>query len=323
MNQSLCSRRSALQALGAVSLTSLAGCGALGAMPAQPPATAPARGTQLVLLGTKGGPRIGGPRSNPANLLLIDGVPYVIDCGYGAAQRLTQAGVALPSLRYIFMTHMHSDHNLDLAGLLYGAWSAGQRQPIEVYGPPTVDDMVKAYFEYMKFDFDIRIADEGKPDPRTLAKPHIYERDGLVMQNAQVRVTAARNIHPPIQDSFALRFDTADRSIVFSGDTNYSEAVIALAKNADVLVHEVIYVPGIDALARRVPNAKTMREHLLAAHTSTEDVGRVAAAAGVKKLVLSHFVPGDDPSITDDMWLEGVRKHFNGDVIVGKDLMVI
>ena len=104
---------------------------------------------------------------------------------------------------------------------------------------------------------------------------------------------------------------------------NRADAVVELARGADVLVHEVLYVPGVDALARRVPNATTLREHLLAAHTTTEDVGRVAAAAGVKTLVLSHFVPGDDPTITDEMWLEGVRRHFSGNVVVGKDLMVI
>jgi ribonuclease BN (tRNA processing enzyme) len=99
--------------------------------------------------------------------------------------------------------------------------------------------------------------------------------------------------------------------------------VIALARGADVLVHEVLYIPGVDEMVKRVPNAATLREHLLASHTTTEDVGRVAAAAGVKKLVLSHFVPGDDPAITDEMWLQGVRKHFSGDVVVGKDLMVL
>ena len=114
-----------------------------------------------------------------------------------------------------------------------------------------------------------------------------------------------------------------DDEIVLSGDTNYSEAVVKLAKGADLLVHEALYVPGVDAMVKRVPNASSLREHLLASHTTTEDVGRVAAEAGVKKLALSHLVPGDDPSITDEMWLEGVRKHYKGDVVVGKDLMVL
>jgi ribonuclease BN (tRNA processing enzyme) len=82
-----------------------------------------------------------------------------------------------------------------------------------------------------------------------------------------------------------------------------------------------MYLPGVDAMVKRVPNAATLREHLLASHTTTEDVGRVAAAANVKTLVLNHFVPGDDPSITDAMWADGVRKHYSGRIIVGHDLL--
>jgi ribonuclease BN (tRNA processing enzyme) len=141
------------------------------------------------------------------------------------------------------------------------------------------------------------------------------------MDDGVIKVTSALNSHPPVTPSFAFRVDTADRSIVFSGDTGRSDAVIALARDADVLVHEVMYVPRIDTLLAVDPNATRLKEHLLASHTSTEDVGRVAAAARVKTVVLSHFVPGADPVITDEMWAEGVRRHFRGRVVVGKDLM--
>jgi len=110
---------------------------------------------------------------------------------------------------------------------------------------------------------------------------------------------------------------------VISGDTAYAPELANFAKGADVLVHEVMYLPGVEALVRRLPNASRLREHLLAAHTSSEDVGRIAAQAGVKTLVLSHFVPGDDASITDEQWAQDVRKHFNGRIIVGRDLMEI
>ena len=99
--------------------------------------------------------------------------------------------------------------------------------------------------------------------------------------------------------------------------------MIALAKGADILVHEILYLPGLDRILARVPNAATLRKHLVDSHTAAEDVGRVAAQAQVKTLVLSHFVPGDDPDITDEMWSEDVRKHFKGQIIVGKDLMEI
>lgn len=280
-------------------------------------------GTQIVLLGTKGGPRVGGNRKNPATLLMIGGVPYVIDCGYGVSEQLVKAGVPLNGLRYVFLTHLHSDHVLELGPLFYNGWATGLRQRVDVYGPPPLARQAGAFFASMKFDIDTRIEDEGRPDPVKLLATHEFTDGGLVMENADVRVTATRVRHPPIRDAYAFRFDTRDRSVVISGDTNYSPELIELARGADVLLHEVLYVPGLDALLKRVNNATTLREHILASHTTTEDVGRVAAAAGVRKLVLHHFVPGDDPSITDDMWTEGVRRHYQGEIVVGRDLMVV
>ena len=129
--------------------------------------------------------------------------------------------------------------------------------------------------------------------------------------------------HPPITHAYAWRFDAPDRSVVLSGDTTYSPELIMLARGADVLVHEVMHLGGLDRLLARNPNAPTLRKHLLDSHTTTEQLGRVAAEAGVRTLVLSHFVPGDDPSITDAMWIEDVRKNFPGEIVVGRDLMTI
>jgi ribonuclease BN (tRNA processing enzyme) len=143
------------------------------------------------------------------------------------------------------------------------------------------------------------------------------------LQNDEVKVTSCRVRHPPIAQSYAYRFDAEDRSVVISGDTAYAPELAEFAKGADVLVHEVMYLPGIEKRIKQSPNAKRLREHLMAAHTLPEDVGRIAAQAEVKTLVLSHFVPGDDPSITDEQWSEGVRKYFKGRIIVGKDLMEI
>lgn len=282
------------------------------------------KGTHLILLGTKGGPRVGGDRSNPANVLIVDGTPYVIDCGRGVSRQLEAVGVQLISIRDIFITHMHSDHYLELGGLIHSAWDAGLKKPVTVHGPVELEKALPAFFEtYMQPDIDIRMADVGRPDLRKMVHIKAFENEGVVFRNDQITVTTALTIHPPIKDSYALRFDTKDRSIVFSGDTAYSEAVIKLAKGADVLVHEALYLPGIDAMLKRVPNGANMREHMMDSHTTTEDVGRVAAAAGVKTVVLTHLVPGDGPTITDEMWAEGVRKHFKGQIIVGKDLMVI
>ena len=280
--------------------------------------------TRIILLGTKGGPRVGeAGRSNPSTLLLINDVPYVVDCGYGVSRQLIKADVALNQVRYVFITHHHSDHNLEYGPLFYNAWITGLPVRFDAYGPLGLRKLTRDFFAYQKFDIDIRIADEGRPDPRRLLTVHEFYRSGLVMKNEDVKVTSLRVKHPPITQSYAYRFDAQDRSVVISGDTAYLPAVAEFAKGADVLVHEVMYLPGIEALLRRLPNAGRLRQHLMAAHTVCEDVGRIAAQAGVKTLVLSHFVPGDDPSITDEQWSEGVRKHFNGKIIVGKDLMEI
>jgi ribonuclease BN (tRNA processing enzyme) len=304
----------------------LAGAAGALALPILPVlAQGDAKRTRLILLGTKGGPRVS-PASlpkNPSSVILINGVPYVVDCGYGTSAQLVTFGVPLNRLRHIFVTHHHSDHNLELGPLLYNAWATGLAARVDVYGPPGAARMREAFFEYMKFDIDTRMADEGRPDLRLLVAAHDFDQPGLVMQNDDVKVTCARVRHPPIEQAYAYRFDVKDRSIVFSGDTAYAPELAAFAKGADVLVHEIMHLGGLEALLKRVPNAATLREHLLASHTLPEDVGRIAAAADVKTLVLSHFVPGDDPSISDEMWAEGVRKHYRGRIVVGKDLMEV
>lgn len=283
-----------------------------------------AKPTRIILLGTKGGPSVGtAGRSNPATLVLINDVPYLVDCGYGASRQLKTAGISLNRLRYIFISHHHSDHNLEFGPLLYNAWITGNPTRVDAYGPPGLTAMARDFFNYQKFDIDTRIDDEGRPDPRKLLTTHEFSKAGNVLVNDDVKVSACLVRHPPIAQSYAYRFDAKDRSVVISGDTAYAPELAEFAKDADVLVHEVMYLPGVETLIKQLPNAQRLREHLMASHTLPEDVGKIAAQAGVKTLVLSHFVPGDDPSITDEQWSEGVRKHFKGTIVVGKDLMEI
>jgi ribonuclease BN (tRNA processing enzyme) len=286
---------------------------------------------RLVLLGTKGGPRVGGggknlgnlSRMNPANLLIIGGVPYVIDCGYGVSMQMVRAGVPLQSLRYIFITHHHSDHEIEYGNLIYNGWATGLNHMVDAYGPPGLEKMTRDFLALNQIDIETRIGDEGKPDLRKLIHAHDIHDMDHVLENDQVRVSAIPELHPPLKDCYAFKFEFGGRAVVFSGDTTYNPRLAEFARGADYLVHEVLYLPGVDAMVKRVPNALTLREHLLASHTTTEDAGRIAGEAQVKNLVLNHFVPGDDPSITDAMWAEGVRKHYAGKVIVGKDLMSI
>lgn len=281
--------------------------------------------TRIILLGTKGGPTLASrtSRSNPSTLILVNDIPYVIDCGYGVSRQLMNAGVSLDRLRYIFITHHHSDHDLEYGALCYNAWLAKQAPRVDAYGPAGLARMTRDFFAYMKFDIDTRMADEGMTDPRKLLTVHEFNRPGPVMQNEHVKVTSALVRHPPIKQSYAYRFDAGDRSIVLSGDTAYAPELAQFAAGADVLIHEVMYLPAIEKLVSQFPGATRLRQHLLASHTTTEDVGKIAEQARVKTLVLTHFVPGDDPSITDEQWTAGVRKHFSGRIIVGRDLLEI
>lgn len=280
--------------------------------------------TRVVLLGTRGGPKVEpAERNNASTLILINDVPYVVDCGYGTSKQLLKAGVALNRVRYILVTHNHSDHNLDFGPLIYNAWITGLPIQIDAYGPPGLIEMWRSFVEYEKSDIDVRLKDEGREDPRKSVFTHEIEQAGTVLANDDVKISACLVRHPPILHAFAYRFDAHDRSVVISGDTAYAPALAEFAKGADVLVHEIMYLPAVEALVRRLPNATRLREHLLASHTLPEDVGKIAAAAGVKTLVLSHFVPGDDQTITDEQWSADVRKYFKGRVVVGKDLLEI
>ena len=286
-------------------------------------ARAQAAHTRLILLGTGGGPR---PRSGsmPTAQVIISGDRlYVVDCGDGVARQLVLAGASLPALRHIFITHHHSDHNADYGNLLLLSWAAGLRQRVDTWGPPPIERITRQFLEMSSEDIDIRIADEGRVPLVPLIHAHDLTASGAVVQDEQMKVTCALVHHPMVKTTFAYRLDAADRSIVISGDTTRSDALVKLAAGADVLVHEAFYPAAIDRLVARVPNAATLRKHLLASHTAVEDCGRVATAAGVKTLVLSHFVPPDDPLVTEEMWAEAARTHFKGRIIVGRDLMEI
>lgn len=279
--------------------------------------------TRLILLGTGGGPRPRGNRAGSSQVIIANGGAYVVDCGDGVARQLALASVPFTTLRNIFITHHHSDHNADYGNLILLAWEVGLQTRLDTWGPPPLEKITRLFFEMSSYDIDIRMKDEGRPPLVPLVHPHELPGGGPVLDDGNVKVTAALVPHPLVEPALAYRFDTPDRSIVISGDTAPSDNLIQLAKNADVLVHEAMYLPAIDRLAARVPNATRLKQHLLVSHTSAEDAGRVAQAAGVKLLVLSHLVPADDPTITDQMWIDAARVHFRGPVIVGKDLLEI
>jgi ribonuclease BN (tRNA processing enzyme) len=281
--------------------------------------TAKAR-TRIVFLGTKGGPRVGVGPSNPANLVVVNDTPFVIDCGMGVSRQLAAAGIPLESVKYIFISHHHSDHNLEYGNLVYNAWATGLSTPIHSFGPKGIEAMTRTYFDLNKFDIETRIDDEGRPDLRKLLIARDITDDGVVLHTADVKVTAFRTPHPPITDNFAYKFEAPDGVIVFSSDTSYNPKLAEFAKGADVLVHEALYLPWVDRLVARVKNGATLKKHLLESHTAAEDVGRIAEAANVKLLVMSHLVPGE-LDVTDEDWRSEASKTFKGRIIVARDLM--
>nr|WP_315486247.1 MBL fold metallo-hydrolase [uncultured Undibacterium sp.] len=278
---------------------------------------------RLILLGTAGGPTPKKNRAAPAQIILINDEAYLIDCGNGVAQQVVKAGIKLSAIRHVFLTHHHSDHNADYGNLMLLAWAADLSHRIDTYGPPPLKRMTQQFLALNDYDIKTRIHDEGRRPLKQLIYPHEFQHDGIVMQNDHVKVSAARVVHPPVTPAFAYRFDHQGKSIVISGDTTYSENLVRLAQGADVLVHEIMHTPSLDQLLATEPNATRLKEHLLASHSTAEQVGRVATQAKVKKLVLSHFVPGGYPYLEDRVWLDAVRPYFDGEIIVGSDLMEI
>lgn len=277
--------------------------------------------SRLILLGTAGGPTPKPNRAAPAQAIVVGDATYVVDCGNGVARQMVLAQLRLGSIQGVFITHQHSDHNADYGNLLLLAWASDLTHRVDSYGPRPLVAMTRQFLELNDFDIRTRIADEGRPALAPLIRPRELTAGGVIHQDERVKVTAALVEHPPVVPSFAYRFDCPDRSIVISGDTRPSAALVALARGADVLVHEVMHVPSIEALIASEPNATTLREHLLASHTTTEQVGRIATEAGVGTLVLSHFVPGGFPFLADEVWHDAVRPHFAGRLVVGRDLM--
>lgn len=279
--------------------------------------------SRLILLGTAGGPTPKANRAAPSQAIVVDGHTYLIDAGNGVARQLVKAGIDLNSLESVFLTHHHSDHNADLGNAIFLAWSGPLNHVVDIYAPPPAKQMMEDFTSLNRVDIDIRVEDEGRAPFSEMYRVHEHSEPGVVMEDERVKVTSALVRHPPVTPSFAFRFDTPDRSIVISGDTAPTPALIELAKGADVLVHEVMHVPSLEQLVSTEPQADRLMEHLKASHTSVAQVGSIAEQAGVKTLVLSHFVPGGYPFIEDDVWRQAAQQGFSGEVIVGRDLMEI
>jgi ribonuclease BN (tRNA processing enzyme) len=314
--------------------------------------------TKLILLGTAGGPTPAAGRRGVASALVVGDRAYLVDAGYGTVRTLFQAGLTIADLEQVFITHTHSDHIADLFSLIWlNRPTVNLARPLPVHGPgsagrlpttikplPLVDPdrpppgmsevlagLVRAY----AYEINIRTVENS--DPRDI-RADLTAHDLLpppsaratpdntapamapfpVFEDTRVKVSAILVPHGPVFPSFAYRFDTEDGTVVFSGDTRYSPNVARIADSADILVHEAV---DLDAFAQAGPHNAMLRDHLIHAHTTAQDVGRVATSAQAKQVVLTHLVPAD-PRIVDDLrWERSVRSTYGGPVVIGHDLI--
>ena len=227
--------------------------------------------------------------------------------------------VDLRTLKTVIITHLHSDHYLELGPLLHTAWTAGLKTPVTVWGPHGLQDYWDGFYRSMIADIELRQSDEGRPDLAGLVQINTLD-DGAFLDQDGLSITAMRNLHPPLIDTFALSFRTASRHVVFSGDTAPLPALVDFARDADLLVHEAMLQPALEALVARVGSTDDrLMNHLMRSHTMADQAAVIASDAGVHALALHHLIPSDDPNYGLSDWQAAVSPHFSGRIHIGTD----
>ncbi|MDH7639289.1 MBL fold metallo-hydrolase [Sphingomonas oryzagri] len=325
-------RRGVLALLGAGAAMPFAGFAQWGGRPAT-------KGAQVTLLGTSGGPPPHVDRSQPANLLTVDGRSYLIDAGENCGQQLMRAGTPPSKVDATLLTHLHWDHTLGLDYLMASGWMLGRTAPMPIWGPPGTADFVADVLRSDRIGEDIfRPQAPGRPPLASLYPVH--EADVTAPQtlfdDGAVRVSAVANTHfaqihsPPhdygLDKSYAYRFDTAYGSVVFTGDTGPSDPVTRFAEGADMLVAEIVDLDSIKASMQAAGSSgsalEVLMQHMETQHLSADALGQMAQEARVKTLVVTHFVTG--PHFDPQSLIAPLRRHFaKGDILLGRDLMTI
>jgi ribonuclease BN (tRNA processing enzyme) len=290
--------------------------------------------TRLITLGTVAGPPPRAHRAQFSNLLIVNETLYVVDAGDGVARRMAKAGFNVRDVGIVFITHHHDDHTAGLGTLMSVAWDNQRTRPINVYGPPRTEDLVKAAVQYFTISAEIRIADGGRTIP---IEQLFFGHDvgpGVIFQDANIKVTAIENTHFAFHKgpaagkhkSYSYRFDTPGRVIVFTSDTGPFAGLVEFAKGADLLVAEANSIEqrmqdlirsGQWQVMTNEEQARIKRQ-MAEGHLSPEDVGQIAEGAAVKSVVLSHLTWKADDDYSS--WVDEVKKHFSGPVLIAKDL---
>lgn len=269
----------------------------------------------LILLGT-GSPPPDPGTSGQADGIVVDGRLYLVDAGRNVSRQITAAGFSIREVDHLFFTHFHSDHFTGFADFYITRWLFGATAPLKVYGPDPVLEIVNRMLHYYEYDIEIRAA-EGKPregldiDVDVLAPGDSLEVDGI-----QVSVEKGTH-HGNVDDIISYRFDAEERVIVIASDGGPTEKLVPFARGADVLVMHPCLPDQIIEMLGQTPE---MAEIIAGHHATTEEIGRTAAEAGAGKVILSHLTP---PMASMELACEEIARHFDGEIIGGRDLMRI
>jgi ribonuclease Z len=272
---------------------------------------------RVTLLGT-GCPQAHPHRFGPASLVRAAGSSFLVDCGSGVTQRLLGAGSSGAQLDAVLLTHLHSDHVIDLYQLIISSWHQGRDRPQRIFGPSGTRAFVDATMALWRREREQRIAWERRPSVAALELEVEEFAEGRIWDAGGVRIAAFEVDHRPMRPAFGFLFEAEDCRIAFSGDTTVCDNLIAWAKSADLLVHECFIHQ--EMVARRGGRVDQGLENVAAYHTLSSEVGKVAARAGARALLLTHFVP---VAFDRDPLLAEVTAEFAGPLVVGEDLLTV